>query len=225
MAIAIYNSVRTGLDWPISSTRTQSFDVGGGSDRCLITFAITNSTSGVQAVNGCTYAGVSMNALTAGTHTSNWRWRMFYLAAPTSGTNNIVFTFPDGNAQWAIIAAALTGVDQSTSIRGGTVVNAQQDGTAKALTWNVTSAVGDMLIGMSRFLSGAQVVTAGSGVTEFFGAASANVHGFNKDGSSGSVPMTFTWASSDEHGGSAVSVMPAASAATGKEKLLMLGIG
>jgi hypothetical protein len=223
MAIAIYNSVRSGQDWPISSTRTQSFDVGGGSDRLLIAFTATPSTSGVQVVNGCTYAGVSMNALTAGTHTSGWRWKMFYLAAPTTGTNNIVFTYGDGNAQWNITAAALTGCDQATSIRGGTVVN--NSGSATTATWNVSSASGDLVVAMWRLLTGSQAITEGSGTTSMFGTSANTYHGMYEDGASGTVTISATYASSQEVGGSAVSVIPAASAATGKEKLLMLGIG
>jgi hypothetical protein len=208
MAVAVANSVRTGLDWPSSNTRTQSVDCTG-SDRLLLACTFTNSTSSAQVVNSATYNGDAMTALTAGVHASNWRWRLFYLIAPDTGTNNVVFTYGDGNAQWAIMAAQLTGVAQDSPIRGGTVVNAS--GADANATFTVSSAANDLVVAMWRLYTGNRAITEGSGTTSIFGTASSALFTLTEPGDTSTV-INCTWTSSEDWGGAAVSVTPTASA-------------
>jgi hypothetical protein len=222
MAITVTNAVRTGHDWPVSSTRTQSFDAGTGfSDGLLLAWTGTFSTSGSQVVNGCTYNGDAMTALTAGTHISGWRWRLFYMVAPDTGTNNIVFTYGDGNAQWQIGAVMLTGVDQSTPIRGGTVVNAYATDTNPRFT--VSSATNDLVVAFWKLYSGNRAITEGSGTTSLFTPSTlASIHVMTEAGATSTL-IDCTYTTTEEWGGSAVSVVPtAASGISPAHRILLL---
>lgn len=107
MAIAFGNAVASNQN-PGGSTQTLAHTQDTGSDRTLVV-VITMSNS--VDVSGCTYAGANMNLIANTNITgSSQRVTSFYLQAPATGGNNIVFTFT--GAQWnstSIMAQSFTG--------------------------------------------------------------------------------------------------------------------
>lgn len=181
MAIAYANGGTASAGF--ASSLTFAFDVGAGSDRFLIVLAGTDRGS-ATTISSATYAGVSMSAQAGTTSAaSGYDYRLFYLANPTSGSNNVVITYSDGNAQPKAVAAVYTGVDQTTPASGFTNASAYN----ASPTWTVTSAIGETVVAIS-FNYGRTAVTAASPATERLdaqcGATSWYAFVFDEDGAS-----------------------------------------
>lgn len=74
-------------------THTFSFTVGAGSNRALVVFVATGSSSGTNATPTVTYGGVAMTAGSVQTQSTSQKLHSFYLLSPTSGSNSIVVTY------------------------------------------------------------------------------------------------------------------------------------
>jgi hypothetical protein len=170
MAITYQSSVTKFSDF--ASSNTQALDVGSGSDRVLLVLA-TLSGAGTN-INSATYAGTAMTAITAQIAGPDqggggaMQYRLFGLANPTSGSNNIVVTNSDGNKKPGMIALCYTGVDQTTPwdtgnglVTAGTTGNTANFGNG---TTTVASATGD-LVALLLMHDSAVTFTAGTGTT------------------------------------------------------------
>ena len=125
-----------------------------GTDRALFVAVTAN-----ESISGVTYNGVSMTAVETGeTHI-----RLYALANPATGANNVVVTTSGGDGAIVAVAASYTGVDQTTAYDG--VQASLTGGTAPSVT--VTSATDNLVVGMSgvKDNSGHAVQTAGAGQT------------------------------------------------------------
>lgn len=170
MAIAYDNKTSGGVAQTASSL-TVSHVVSGSNTLLLVLVEWYNSTS--VTISGVTYAGTSMTQLRTDTVTvtgsTTLTTAIYYLVAPTSGTNNIVASFSSlVSAQLA--GLSLTGVDQSSPIdaHNGTT------GSTSSLSISVTS-VADNAWGAS--IGGDQpgrTLTTGSSQTEIFNGSSGN---------------------------------------------------
>lgn len=108
MAIARTNSAAI-ANWSTSNPATASFDCSGGDFLVIGVF-----TNGATSALSATYNGVSMTQLSFFSDGSN-KNAMFYLANPASGSNTISVT-RTGGSNMSIVAAAYSGVDQTTPI-------------------------------------------------------------------------------------------------------------
>lgn len=159
MAIAFANSA-TGTGDFVSSI-TFAIDVGTGSDRVLLVLATTDR-SGTTTIDSCTYNGTSMTAHTAGTSSPDGiDYRAFYLANPTSGSNNVVVTYSGSGTKPKALALAYTGVDQTTPVSGLT----NNSAFSSTPSWTVSSATGDLVVSMAM-QTGRTAVTPTSPATE-----------------------------------------------------------
>lgn len=124
MAIAFVNSGAV-------ATITSSYTVGSGSNRLLL-LAVVGGIN-VDTVSAATYAGASMT-LIAKLNTNGDRYLyLFYLLAPTSGSN--AFSITDGGNFNNGFAADYTGVKQSLQPdASGTNANTATATISKAVT-------------------------------------------------------------------------------------------
>ena len=121
-----------------------------GDNRILYAYCHTNTSTDFDVT--ATYNGVAMTRVTAGFLNSdnNGRQTNFYLIAPATGTNNIVFT-PNASANMTSINTSYTGVNQTGQPdASGTVSSSIAPGGTQTLTittvaadcWLVASAHG-----------------------------------------------------------------------------------
>ena len=172
MAIAYVSSTSQTGDFV--SSLTKALDVGTADDRVLLVFACTDRGS-ATTISSATYNGVSMTAHTAFTSTlSNIDGRLFYLAAPTSGSNSIVVTYSDGNTKPKFLAAAYSGVDGTTPVDQLTNYSAN----TSAPTATISSASGDMVIFMGAYINRTAIAPSSPAVEQFDAVMGTGVYGF-----------------------------------------------
>lgn len=109
-----------------------------GSNR-FIYVAVTTINDATHSVTA-TYGGVSMTAVQVDQliySSTNWYHHGFRLAAPASGSNNVVITKTNADGSIRSGAVSYTGVDQTTPIN----VSAKGNGTATPATLTSTSTV------------------------------------------------------------------------------------
>lgn len=158
MSLIAYDATASG-NTPLSTTLTFSHTCTG-SDRIL--FVGIDTAGGPDVVTSVTYNGVALTRIntqqTAGT--GNRRSYLYYLPAPTTGTNNIVIT-----------------VSSSITIRGtsASYINALQSGIPDSSTTNSGSPVSSITTSSTTVADNSWVVsvitntqgvpTAGAGLT------------------------------------------------------------
>lgn len=139
MAIAYDNaSFQTFTDHS-GSTDTVSHTTGNGSDRLLVVTASAYGSTPVT-VSGITYNGVSMTLIGTKLESTNFRTTMYYLLAPSTGTNNVVVTYTTGdyNTRTCVSVASYTGVEQSGQPDGSVTAS-----SASTSSFTTTSTVTD----------------------------------------------------------------------------------
>ena len=112
-----------------ADTITVSHTVGSGSDRILLMTLLVRAPGGA-AFGSLTVGGSSTgvtDALTGPVQTGSFDMYVYYLLAPPSGAQNIVWTTTGGDpALFLAGAVSLSGVDQSTPFDGVALVEATQ---------------------------------------------------------------------------------------------------
>jgi hypothetical protein len=120
--IALDATSNSGADQSNVSSISWSHTVTTSGTNLLLAVGVISDASGANAsaVSGVTYNGVSMTLATVGADTSGtvrMRAYIFYLTAPSTGSNTIVVSASIGSSQhikgWAI---SLTGVNQSSPL-------------------------------------------------------------------------------------------------------------
>lgn len=122
------NSVQKNAGDTGAGTITQAITVGSGSNRVLWVYGSTCQGS----ITGATYNGVSMTAVQSSS--SGCAQTLFFLAAPASGTFNIVLSSGSTYINLYLAAASYSGVSQtaptgaaiafnSGTVSGGTFMN------------------------------------------------------------------------------------------------------
>jgi hypothetical protein len=135
-----------------------------GTNLGLIVAVVLSDFAALVSISSVTYAGVTMTAggaaveLTAGTQRQSCR--MYHLAAPASGANNVVITLSGTYGYIAAGASSFTGVDQTTC------ADAYVTGSALTTTPSVavTSQTSDMVVDVA--FTGGNKVSIGAGQTQ-----------------------------------------------------------
>lgn len=206
------------VESPHITSQTYAFDAGSAANRVLLVFAW--GASGIT-FDSCTYNGVSMSAETQMTSTvSGYKGRLFYLAGPASGTNDIVVYFT-GFGFTGLICAAYSGVNQSTPYDA----YAEFKGYSATLTTSLTSQTGDLGVIMHPlYVDG--TYTVASGTTERLnthtGYSTYSVAVVDKPGDT-SISLGGTRTTAAEYWGPKLN-LNAATTGSGKRNLL-LGVG
>ncbi|MEI7750069.1 MAG: hypothetical protein WCJ25_03630, partial [Candidatus Moraniibacteriota bacterium] len=180
------------------TTVTVSLTVGNNSSRVVIADII--STLG-GAPTSAAYAGSAMTLLQTDKTSTHF---VYYLLSPSTGTNNLVVTFPSSCGQYAVGGTSFYNVNQSSPFGPVSV----DDGTGTSSTLSIgssnTSVVYDSIMGGR----GMPVATPGSGFTQVVNYRGGTIGGVSVAYAPGatSVNATETLASSFSYGHVAFSI-------------------
>lgn len=179
---------------------TFSHTCGSGSDRLLV---VGVSIRGAVTVTGITYAAVALTKIRHDAPGGDVRSELWYLVAPATGANNVVVTM-SGDQSFAAIAQTYTGVHQT--VPKGTDVGSTGSGTA--VTVDVTSATGELVIDVVTRQASGGTFTEGASQTK------RQTHTTQPGGSmseeAGAATVTMSWTiSSEDYAQCAVPFKPA----------------
>ena len=178
-----------------------------GTDRYLTVGVYLQGPSSV--ITSVTYAGVNMTQLGAVNISATRILRLYGLANPASGANDIVGTYTGSNLNPGIGGMSFTDVHQTTST--GTAATAGPT-TSTTPSVVVTSATGEMVVDVvGRSLDTA--MTPGSGQTERYDQTVGNGGNGRVAGSheAGAASVTMAWTiTSDLWGIIGISLKPVA---------------
>lgn len=179
-----------------------------GSDRALLVGVSIDGTAS-DVVTGVTYNGVAMTRVPnsfVGDGTNTNSSVMYSLAAPATGSHNVVASISGGAMSIRSACASYTGVNQGLTINSST---AELNTAATSITLDTTTSAGNAWV--VAYIQGGDVITAGSGTTIRGGASSAHQIA-DKNGTTtppGAASIVFTQNSSQRSVGSVLSLAPA----------------
>lgn len=186
-----------------------------GSDRILFVGVFGSTT---DVITGVTYAGVSMNLIAKDSNGDRWAY-LFYLAAPATGSNNVVIS---ASASGAIYggAASYTGASQTG------IPDAFKVEKASATTNITTVADNSWVVSVFRGLGGSP--TAGTGLTNRITSGGTGFAMFDQNGpntpAGSTANMTVNTPGTNQVWILA-SFAPAGATTTGPCTLMLLGVG
>ncbi|HEY1799727.1 MAG TPA: C25 family cysteine peptidase [Terriglobales bacterium] len=189
---------------------TEPFTVTGTNNVLIVGVSMNISGNTGATVSSVTYNGAALTL--AGAHNDagdTRRVEIWYLAAPATGTHNIVVNY-SATVGAVVGATNVTGADQTSPVRDFT----SDDGAADALsTLNVPSANGDVVVD-TLAIAGTDSVTAyGPTQTQAWasasGATGTDVYGSGSTrAGAASVPLSETFNANSNWSLGAVSVRP-----------------
>lgn len=159
MAIAFDNSAGSTTLSSSHTSKTYSHTCSG-SDRIIIGGIGTFDSTGGNQVSGATYNGVALTELIEVSSQPNTYHSMWYLINPSTGTNNVSFTFSAQTFSW-IVSASYTGVNQ-TSFPDASSSAGSLSGSS--ISGSVTTTVNNCWTVMVPFAN-AEITSAGAGTT------------------------------------------------------------
>ena len=153
------------------STLTYSHTVNSNTNGALYCFESAVDTNN-RAIPSVTYAGVTMTNLVSQTNTpatlGNRQMGMWRLLLPSTGANNVVFTWGGAIGQTVAVACtSFTGVNQSTPEDGSAVQDIDTTPPYSTFTLSKTTTVdNDWLVGFAlNYGSNSNAVSAGTNTT------------------------------------------------------------
>lgn len=224
-AAVTYDNASTGEN--AGAGLTFSFTTGAGADRGLIVFVHTYLASGSGPIpSSVTYATVAMTqfATTPYGTADHERITAYKLAAPTSGTNDVVVTAA-GAEETVATAVSVAGCDQTNFETDSDLFSTDAVTTS---TITVTSATGELVVDGVAWFANAVTATVGADQTERIN--NNNGSGVNSIASStqagaASVVMSWGFSASENPGQIAIAVKEATAGAAAIRKLMLLGAG
>jgi hypothetical protein len=191
----------------VASTKSIVNQLAGGTTTYAHT--VTSNTNGLIALavgawnnggtgtglSGATYAGTAMTKITASsslTAGGTFYTEIWYLIAPSTGTNNIVATVSGKTDTLGLSSLSLTGVSQTTPVdTAGTFT-----GTTGIYTKSITTTAAlDWMLDITSHLS-ANTANSNTGGTSIFNNATGGVGNASQYGiatSAGANSMTWTY--------------------------------
>lgn len=192
----------------LASSKTQAHTVGAGSNRGMVVLVAIETAS--RTVSGITYNGVSLTNIGVDDHSgfSTLRVEAWKLAAPATGTNNVVISIAGGTARFSGGIYSCSNVDQ-TDVVNGTITSAEGSPSSNP-SMNVTTVSGELVVDLVSEDAGS--ATAGAGQTKDYDNTSmtlAFTHG-SREAATGTT-TTMSWTTSSWYQHIAVSFKEAAS--------------
>ncbi len=123
MAIA-YSTGGSAFNVSATATNTFTFDAGTGTDRLLVVQVTHEINTGPATLSNVAYNGTSMTLAVASTSLTgqfNEHCSLYYLVAPTTGSNDFTVDISQTGQDIGIAWAVYTGVDQTTPIENAEV--------------------------------------------------------------------------------------------------------
>lgn len=182
--------------WTNNSTTSPNCSVSGTGANFLIVFIAWRNTA-TTTISGVTYNSVSMTRLGSVFTSASPRQDVdiFYLASPSSGSNNVVATssaaIGGAGNDGVIYAHALSGVDTGTPF--GTRVNYEAITPFSALDITLSAATGDLCLDVA-FVNGITIVfTADAGQTAYGTVTTTGVADVNSSSEAGAASVAMGW--------------------------------
>jgi hypothetical protein len=216
MAIAFDTAVNQSV---ASGTNTLAMTIGAGANY-LIVFALVLSGTTTATWNG---VAMTQSGTTATTVASGFKLYAYYLAAPATGTHNIVVT-QSGATTLYIMGLSYSGVAQ-TAPEASAGFNPA--GAATSLTQTVTSLT-DNAWGVCFGVNDQGSYAAGTGSTLRGTVMDAAVAAFDTNGPktpAGTISMTQTGGNSSNLGGIIFAIAPSGIVASTPHLLGLIGVG
>lgn len=142
---------------------TFSFDVGAGSNRCIVIKVSWLGSSHTLGDTAVTYNSVALTPLGATITANGISSRLYILAGPSAGSNTVSVDFSVGPTSNCITCCfAYTGVDQVTPSDNYTTAQ----GTDATAELTITSASGDMPVVAVGYRGNTPVSSAPTSYTE-----------------------------------------------------------
>lgn len=224
MAIAFDASTNKGGSTPWTSA-TWSHTCSG-SDRILLVAAMCPPDSGSYTGNSCTYNGVSMteiNHVSVSNGTSDWHISLWYLIAPATGANNIVF---NGTFTYAFAAASYTGVNQTNPVDSFAASNSGGSNVTSFAQSTTVVASNCWLVEAFRNMTGGSTAGTGTFQRQVGGYPNDTIYLYDSNGTVGTGTQTLnTNFSSNKAGAVILSMSPAAAGSTFSPHISLLGVG
>jgi len=198
------------FDAATTSTNVTSFShTCTGSNRFLLV-SISSDAGGGTTWTAATYNSVSMtlvDTLNNATDGANVRITVYSLIAPASGSNTVAVTRTGPPANFIVIAASFTGVNQTTPL-GTSVTGSGTTATQPSVT--VTSGASELVYdAIATLNSNADTFTAGSGQTKRASADDAGNVGGATSTEAGAASVVMDWSSPTRYWSSlGVSIKP-----------------
>lgn len=145
-----------------ASSYTKSFTVGTGSNTVLI--VVAGYGSGIPSLSSVTYAGTSMTKINKVSFQEPTSVEIWYLVAPSTGTNNIVATASSGTAKFTLAALSIFGASQ-TGIPDSQHVDGSQTGSVTSYSQSTTVVAANSFLIMGGRANGGAALTGGTNTT------------------------------------------------------------
>ena len=177
-------------------------------------------------ISGITYNSVALTPVTgAAINTSNYYVDLWYLIAPSTGSNNIVVSY-GGGAPFETGCGAVSFTDAHQTVPYGAAVTATGNSSSPSVT--VSSGTGEFVMDtMSIIHNGTLSVGAGQTARwNDIGASGFTKYAGSTEPGDASIVMNWSNTTAQEWAITAVNIRPTAavSSSTGS-KLLLLGVG
>ncbi|WP_461175385.1 DUF4347 domain-containing protein, partial [Uliginosibacterium flavum] len=208
----VQDSVSTATTTSVgASSLSFAHTVGTGTNGILI---VEYATRGTTSPDSITYNGVALTRLDTNSNSTVVTTEIWYLKTPAAGTHNIVITMPGAAKEFTVGASSYFNVDQTATF--GTVAKAT--GTGTAVSVNVVSASGDLVIDAIATRQQTSNPSTGAGQTQRWtntcGVSSADPLGAgSSEAGAASVTMSWTLSGSQEWATLGVSLNAAPSVA------------
>lgn len=182
----------------LASSKTQAHTVASGSNRGLVVLVAIETAS--RTVSGITYNGVSLSNIGVDGHSgfSSLRMEAWKLAAPATGTNNVVISIAGGTARFSGAIYSASNVDQ-TDVVNGTITSAE-GAPGSNPSMNVNTVAGELVVDLVSEDAG--TATAGAGQTQAVdntGMSLAFTHSSHETASGATTTMSWTTSSWYQH--------------------------
>lgn len=180
----------------------------------------SNSTSTV------TYNGVSMTKAYNSDYGEVYHSEIWYLAAPASGTNDVVLTFTGTVADLVVGVSTFSGIDQSTPFRSGSVGYVTTVGTSSTSPYVdvINCVANDLVYGVcirnGSVLSGADT----EDWVEYHDADNVIGAGCYTNGTNGTVQVNWSMTGTVEWATCGVAFIPASDSLATRRTLLGVGV-
>lgn len=186
----------------LQTSLTFSHATADQTDRVMIAGCFIVSDTTARTVTGMTYNGDAMTLVDTIGDPANQYMRVYELAAPDTGTHDVVGSFSGaGDGYQACWAETWYGVDQMTLNRTVSKRTSGETNEGSSSLSPVSSSSNDIVLDFIVWRYSVQgTVTIGGGQTErvsIMGASQAAMKGSSEPGAGATTTMSWSWAEAD----------------------------
>lgn len=192
------------------STSSASWSLTVPYGTTVVTVHVGTGPNGANTTSGVTWNGAALtkfDTIVSSANTSNRRFEVWYLLAPTPATGNVVITNA-GTLPTAAVAIAWTGTDTTAPLSALTSKQSGTTGTSDTVSPGTGAVVGAVFVGgeAARWTS-TVTESGGASLAKYVTGTTSNLS-FSAQYRDTSGSLSWSWTPSDEHAAIGVVVMP-----------------